>query len=308
MEGYQEALVKRKELRHDFDQWVFDEGAKRPNKTQKKQMPSVWLLGADGNYHNTLDDVTLTLSQSRYDRLSKQHQGTDETFALDLELLLLRYAPLSKGLQAAVPLAVCHLLNKEWEVSCECFSSPLNCNLASFCSAFPEDAVFGSMGSFFDFFPTEGSFEVNPPFTTVSIERAFVHMTKLLQSDGGAALQFIVIVPSWKNQDCWKMLSNSPFNARSVSLKVREHVYVHSSTTASKDPRLVRGVEHRSTNGTTVFFLQNEAARSRYVVSDIAVKGLRAAFGEDRLKKQTKEKRKKNGAMTAKEWFGRRKK
>ncbi len=307
MEGFQEALVKRKELRHDFDQWVFDEAAgKRPNKTAKKQESSVWLLRADGNYHNTLDAVTLTLSQSRYDRLSNQYQGKDETLASDLELLLLRYAPLSKGLQAAVPLAVCQLLNREWEASCECFSSPLNFNLASFCSAFPEDAVFGSMGSFFDFFPTEGSFEVNPPFTAISIERAFVHMTKLLQSDGGAALQFIVIVPSWKNQDCWKMLSNSPFNARSVSLKVREHVYVHSSTTASKDPRLVRGVEHRSTNGTTVFFLQNEAARSRYVISDVAVKGLRAAFGEERLKK--KKKKKKNGSMTAKEWFGKRKK
>jgi hypothetical protein len=49
-------------------------------------------------------------------------------------------------------------------VSVECFASPLNCHLPAFCSAFPDtDAAFGSLGSFFDFFPTEGSFQVNPP-------------------------------------------------------------------------------------------------------------------------------------------------
>lgn len=51
-----------------------------------------------------------------------------------------------------------------------CFASPLNQHYGAFCSAFPDvDAVFGSSGSFFHFFPSEGSFECNPPFQTDSI-------------------------------------------------------------------------------------------------------------------------------------------
>lgn len=46
---------------------------------------------------------------------------------------------------------------------CQCFASPLNVHLPQFCSAFPDtDTPFGSAGSFFDFVPSEGSFEVCP--------------------------------------------------------------------------------------------------------------------------------------------------
>ena len=46
-------------------------------------------------------------------------------------------------------------------VTCECFASPFNCRFPRYCSAFPEiEGEFGSLGSFFDFSPTCGSFEV----------------------------------------------------------------------------------------------------------------------------------------------------
>jgi hypothetical protein len=49
-------------------------------------------------------------------------------------------------------------LQKEWDTSCECFASPLNCQLSKYCSVFPEDAAFGSLGSFFQFSPSQGFF------------------------------------------------------------------------------------------------------------------------------------------------------
>ena len=52
------------------------------------------------------------------------------------------------------------------------FASPFNHFLIPYCSAFPDtDACFGSCGSFFDFFPTEGSFMANPPFVEECMAR-----------------------------------------------------------------------------------------------------------------------------------------
>ena len=51
------------------------------------------------------------------------------------------------------------------DITFECFASPLNCRYSRFCSAFRDtDAAFGSIGSFFDSEPRQGSFEANPPF------------------------------------------------------------------------------------------------------------------------------------------------
>ena len=50
-------------------------------------------------------------------------------------------------------------------VNHECFASPLNCHFPAYCSAFLDtDTPFGSRGSFFDWRPTSGYYEANPPF------------------------------------------------------------------------------------------------------------------------------------------------
>ena len=65
--------------------------------------------------------------------------------------------------QAVVPLAAFRVLEERLGVCFECFASPFNCRFPRFCSAFGDtDRPFGSVGSFFDFHPTQGSFEVRP--------------------------------------------------------------------------------------------------------------------------------------------------
>jgi hypothetical protein len=205
-----------------------------------------------------------------------QNDRSANLFAEDLASLLLRYAPLQKGLQAAIPLAVFELLRSEYDTECECFASPLNSQLARFCSAFPQDLAFGALGSFFDFSPVEGSFEVNPPFVASVIEQAFHHMTALLASL--LPLQFVVIVPTWSSQLCFQLLQQSVFLSRTVSLPVRDHVFVHSSPMAPRDVRLVHGVQHASTNASTIFFLQNSPGRAKWTISNNSVKRLHLAF------------------------------
>jgi hypothetical protein len=173
MQRYLEVLEKRKELEGvKLDEWVFEEACNKSTtvekrlrdddaadgdgeKKRKRLHEERWVRSPkDHVYRNAVGvGLTLTVSAERYDRLRAGYTGRD--FAVDLEALVLRYAPLSKGLQAALPPAVMRQLS-EWDVTTECFASPLNSQLEQFCSVFPEDSVFGgAMGSFFEFAPRQ---------------------------------------------------------------------------------------------------------------------------------------------------------
>lgn len=78
----------------------------------------------------------------------------------------------------------------------ECFASPLNCRYAPFCSAFADtDRPFGSVGSFFSFRPTAGSFEANPPFEPGIFDAAVRHIESLLGNPQAGPLSFVVVSP-----------------------------------------------------------------------------------------------------------------
>ena len=69
-------------------------------------------------------------------------------------------------------------LVRTYGVSHECFASPINATLASFCSAFADtDAPFGSVGSFFDCdFTSGGCYQVAPPYNDVVLQRMAVKL------------------------------------------------------------------------------------------------------------------------------------
>lgn len=89
-------------------------------------------------------------------------------FDLFVYCLLLRYAAMfgmgtkkfeGSGLHAACPIEVFETLNKDVNVNSENFASPLNSYFPDFCSACGDiDYWFGSLGSFFEFFPTTGRY------------------------------------------------------------------------------------------------------------------------------------------------------
>lgn len=83
--------------------------------------------------------------------------------------------------QAALPVAVFECLHRHFGVTFECFASPMNCYFRQYCSAFGDtDTYFGSRGSFLEFKPVSGSFEVNPPFCEELIDATFQHIDRLL--------------------------------------------------------------------------------------------------------------------------------
>ena len=91
-----------------------------------------------------------------------RRSGDDDRFHDALFCLLSRYEALKgAGYQCALPAAAFASLRGALGPTLECFASPLNCHYERFCSAFGAlEAPFGSLGSFFELDPREGSFEV----------------------------------------------------------------------------------------------------------------------------------------------------
>lgn len=304
MKGYRVALTKRSELPGTaFDLWAFENASSSTTfDAAAPRTASTWALSpSTGTYRQNFGNVELSLSVSCYERLRKLHVGNG-VFSTDLDALALRYAPLHKGLQAGCPEAVFVVMKDLWDVDTECFASPFNCRLARFCSAFPEvDTAFGSLGSFFDYCPTSGSFEVNPPFIEEVIVKAHAHMERLLRGvclkwffmkffffflislpDSTGPMMFIVIVPRWQGKKCWQNLTASKWISRTCRLRIEDHHFARGEAGAKN------GFDETATNETSVLFLQNDQAKEKWPLEDRDVHRLKVAFGMTAKKKPKK--------------------
>jgi len=100
--------------------------------------------------------------------------------------------------QATIPTIVQNVMTAQFGIAHECFASPLSNSRASFNTFLFTDVCkfFGSLGSFFDFFPIEGSYLVNPPFVGPSLKQMFDHIFRLLQHSNNdkSALSFLVVI------------------------------------------------------------------------------------------------------------------
>ncbi|KAG1692796.1 hypothetical protein DVH05_024411 [Phytophthora capsici] len=208
------------------------------------------------------DEHLRKLKRLYYRKVTSENE---QEFRRDLFCMLLRYYTLGgDAYQAAVPPRVFRFFEKKLHVEHECFASPLNCYFDRLCSALPDtDARFGSVGSFFEFIPDSGSFEANPPFTEVSMQRMAEHIDFLLARTA-KALSFLVVVPRWDDaaSPMWTMMSESPFFVRRIDVPKHAHQYC-------------KGYQHYldskfwvASHETCVFILQNEAGREKYRATD----------------------------------------
>ena len=180
-------------------------------------------------------------------------------------------------------------LLRNFDVRMECFASPLNSRYGVFCSAFPDiDCWFGSLGSFFDFRPTRGSYEANPPFVPDFIARMAEHMENLLE-ETEKPLSFVVIVPAWSDTEGWKCLNNGKFLARHEVVPQSAHRYREGASYRRKGNYRVASFD------TSVFWWQNEAGRTNYEVDDRKVEDLKRAFRGGREENEGGEAKRKGG-------------
>jgi phosphorylated CTD-interacting factor 1 len=195
--------------------------------------------------------------------------------------MALRYDSLSGckcAYQAALPPPVMELLRSELGCAHECFASPLNQYLGSFCSAFTDtDAAFGSKGSFFEFRPSEGSFECNPPFDSRSIDACLEHVLSLLRATE-LPLSFVVTVPSLDGTHSDH--SGSAFRGLEAykSAAVQVHAKSHSYLMGLQHRRQNDGVFWHPDLPSTAYVYQNAAGRQQWPIRATFTDQLRRAW------------------------------
>jgi phosphorylated CTD-interacting factor 1 len=195
--------------------------------------------------------------------------------------MLARYRVLSEfqnGSQASISTEVWLPLWKHFDVEAECFANPLNRSNLKYCSLFGDsDQYFGSSGSFFSFYPTTGSFQVNPPFDPETVSATLEHIAGLLEKSD-EPLNFCLIVPfggSKQTEHLKEMMKSY----------IPDHGYNIIETEGVKSERVwfMQGLQHDRgyfTSGveqskqigmsfpancpTQVVFFQNEAGRARW--------------------------------------------
>jgi len=241
--------------------------------------------------------------------------------------ILLRYDALEgAGLQSAIPSSVFDYLNSRFGCNFECFASPFNCWLeeesvsssnggsssslvrgGNFGSVFADtDALFGSRGSFFgmDFVNMAagdggGCFQANPPFASEFIQRMCNYMHRFLgddkDNDGSknkktTPLMFVIFVPAWSESIGWKTLSSSPHLTKHILLSQKDDIHYYSEGTQHRRTLDNGGPYRIASFDTSVFFLQNEAAKKKWPLledSDDETR-LKAAFAMNTVDEKKK--------------------
>jgi hypothetical protein len=209
---------------------------------------------------------------------STDRAAHETAFHSALFCLLARYDMLQgAGLQSSMHGSVFDILLQHYDCRLECFASPLNSRYERFCSAFPDtDAAFGSVGSFFDydFSSVGGSYQANPPFSANFILLMYETMDRALQSCE-KPLMFVVFVPTWRETAGWNLLKDSSHSQKHVILSQTCHYYCEGTQHRRKDRYRVASFD------TSVFFLQNEAACSKWTITDSQISDLKTTFSLD---------------------------
>ena len=202
-------------------------------------------------------------------------------------VVLLKYGALlsDPGQHGMLPLAVFGTL-QEWGCEGEGFATPLNATLQSYCSLHSEaDRCFGSLGSFFDWRPKMGSFELNPPFTirSTAVEDHVVELLQAAERDG-KALSFCYVVPetAGRLQTRKSIRRETPFLAGELMVRASSkynggmgqgHVYRRGNEfqTHAKQP-------WDCPFTTVITWFQTTAAKEKWPVTDALKRDLLTAF------------------------------
>jgi hypothetical protein len=226
--------------------------------------------------------------------LQQQQQFLNSVFCL-----LARYQTIQgHGFQAAVAELAFGVLHKDLGVDLEVFASPLNSTFALHCSAFKDtDACFGSIGSFFDFHPTTGSYECNPPFVLAVMDAMTSHIDTLFKNATGA-LSFTVVVPKWEEASFYIALEKNTHLKRIIVISKAEHGFCDGAAFQRQD-------RYRdSPYDTVLFLLQNDEGCVKWPCSDECERRIRLGFRQGIPTEGMRLRQAKDGRGTADECRG----
>ena len=243
-------------------QTVCKKVCKTVGKTDKVEIKkgAIWRVQLPGEPALFVKDSTATT-------LHRKWQSKDQSdFPTALFQLLHRYKMVEGiGYQMALPTDLFKCLAKDFGVSHECFASPLNHYFKSYNSAFPDvDIPFGSKGSFFDFYPEEGSFEVNPPFIEEILAATVARVLALLTraEEAKKPLSFILFTSAWEDTPGIMWATKSSFCRKHSRMRKGKHSYKRGDQHLHKRPYMRAGAD------SFVFFLQTTQGAKKWGITD----------------------------------------
>lgn len=187
------------------------------------------------------EERTVSISEWAYNKLAGLFIARRLPFAEEVFCCCVRYEALcgegdkdGAGLQAACPQELFDCLP---HATLEGFASPFNVGRGgkryhSYCSFFPEDIVFGSVGSEFLQLPDvhlPAFVECNPPFDVVVMQRLLQKIHSCL--DAGRDVVFLLIFPEWpgnsfRRESPIDTIMQSRYLAATILKRPHQHRYV----------------------------------------------------------------------------------
>jgi len=136
-----------------------------------------------------------------YIKMVNNYNNNMEFIDIYIWIIIFRYQLLgSNNHQLAILPKIIKNMEKNYNLSFECFASAINTSQKNYCSIFYDiEKYFGSHGNFFNFTPTEGTFSCNPPYEKEIIYKCIYKIFNHLEYSNNKKykLTFIITIPIW---------------------------------------------------------------------------------------------------------------
>eukprot|EP00759_Apiculatamorpha_spiralis_P011976 PhF_6_TR19086/c0_g1_i1/m.28072/K17584/PCIF1; phosphorylated CTD-interacting factor 1 len=199
------AFMYRKQFYEDIEQQEQLEQGGTPNpitpvsllQPARHQHVSLTFQSAHHTMHIHHYNKLIALYQSEHgDVDSESHQ----VMLYCIVSMLTRYCPLFETKpdpwQPTIPPCAMSVLVEQMGVDFDCFACPLTTQFPRYCSPFLDtDESFGSLGSFFAFEATSGSFVAVPPNVSVIVRSTIQRIVKMLERST-APMSFVLVLKS----------------------------------------------------------------------------------------------------------------
>ncbi len=194
-----------------IDELYSHKDLKDTEKSKLNNISSKFTIESDGTIKYR--DYSRKISTDRLKTL-RSIKGVKDA---DIVSAAIRYSNLlPRGQQWHVPSVIYKKLMSVMGITLEGFASPFNFNVPRFCSIMPkEDAVFGSIGSFFDTSLSGEKVIINPPYIENILNLAA--KKSLDDLDNPEETLIIFISPEWKDANYHIELSKSPYLVKKIT-------------------------------------------------------------------------------------------
>lgn len=177
------------------------------------------------------------------ERMKLAYTGTN--FKRDFETCMIRYSPLWSAHELVPDPKNLAKVFEQDQINLEGFSNPFTAVHSNFCSAFDEDKLFGSRGSFFKYHMPPGTRAwLNPPFVEQLIVKTVDHVLDQLSATDD--ISCTLFLPDWSDMESIARLCSSPYYKGQTLINAGTYTNSDYTTAGTRDSAVDRVLYHIS--------------------------------------------------------------